>query len=361
MDDTAKVGDYMQVRTITVIDEYKEKSRNRFLTIIIGLCICVISFIADILIGPSWLTLSETVNAIFHRETVPVTTAVIVWTLRLPAALMAIGVGASLGIAGASIQTILDNPLASPYTLGISAGAGFGAALAVIFGGFLTATIGTSLVPVYAFSFSILTCMLIYFIGRFRNLAPETMLLCGLGLSFLFQSLQSLLQYISSPEALQSIVFWLFGSLAKADWFTALLIYIVLLVVIPLIMRDAWKLTALKLGDEKARSLGINVEKLRVKIFVLISILTSFAVCFVGVIGFIGLAGPHIARILVGEDQRFFIPLSAVFGAAILSAASVISKVVSHGAMLPIGIVTGLIGVPFYFSLIFRDKKRYLK
>ncbi|MDR2394339.1 MAG: iron ABC transporter permease, partial [Treponema sp.] len=329
--------------------------------IIIGLCICAASFIADILIGPSWLTLSETFAALFRRETVPVTTAVIVWTLRFPAALMALGVGASLGLAGSSIQTILDNPLASPYTLGISAGAGFGAALAVVAGGLLPKFIGASLVPLYAFSFSILTCMLIYFMGRLRSLAPETMLLCGLGLSFLFQSLQSLLQYISSPEALQSIVFWLFGSLARSNWITVLMIYTALLVILPVTLMDAWKLTALKLGDEKARSLGINVERLRMKIFILISLLTSFAVCFVGVIGFIGLAGPHIARILVGEDQRFFIPLSAVFGAAILSAASVISKIVSLGAMLPIGIVTGLIGVPFYFSLIFRSKKRYLK
>jgi iron complex transport system permease protein len=274
---------------------------------------------------------------------------------------MALGVGASLGLAGSSIQTILDNPLASPYTLGISAGAGFGAALAVVAGGLLPKFIGASLVPLYAFSFSILTCMLIYFMGRLRSLAPETMLLCGLGLSFLFQSLQSLLQYISSPEALQSIVFWLFGSLARSNWITVLMIYTALLVILPVTLMDAWKLTALKLGDEKARSLGINVERLRMKIFILISLLTSFAVCFVGVIGFIGLAGPHIARILVGEDQRFFIPLSAVFGAAILSAASVISKIVSLGAMLPIGIVTGLIGVPFYFSLIFRSKKRYLK
>ena len=351
----------MENSTVNVIHEYREKSRKRFLKIAIGLCVCAASFIADILIGPSWLTLSETFAALFNRESVPVTTAVIVWTLRFPAALMALGVGASLGLAGASIQTILDNPLASPYTLGISAGAGFGAALAIVFGGFLSGIIGTSLVPVYAFTFAILTSLLIYSMGRFRSLAPETMLLCGLGLSFLFQSLQSLLQYVSSPEALQSIVFWLFGSLAKSNWFTTAIIYLALLVILPVIMADAWKLTALKLGDEKALSLGINVDRLRVKIFILISLLTSFAVCFVGVIGFIGLAGPHVARMLVGEDQRFFIPLSAVFGAAILSIASVISKLVSRGAMLPIGIVTGLIGVPFYFSLVFRSQKRYLK
>jgi iron complex transport system permease protein len=336
---------------------YKEKSRKRFLKLALGLAICAVSLIADILIGPSWLKVSETMAALFHWGEVPVTTMVIIWTLRFPAALMALGVGAALGLAGAGMQTILNNSLASPYTLGISAGAGFGAALAIVLGGALTEAFGVYLVPVFAFSFSILTGMVIYFIGKGLGLASETMLLSGIGLSFLFQSLQSLLQYVSSPEALQSIVFWLFGSLSKSNWFTVALIYTVLLIILPAIMLDSWKLTALKLGDEKARGLGVNVQSLRVKVFILISLLTSSAVCFVGVIGFIGLVGPHVARIMVGEDQRFFIPLSAVFGAAVLSVASVAGKLISQGAMLPIGIVTGLIGVPFYFSLILRGRR----
>jgi iron complex transport system permease protein len=345
--------------TTGIIAEYKEKSRKRFFKIAAGLVICAVGLIVDVLIGPSWLSLSETLSALFHLESSTVTTEVIVWTLRLPSALMALGVGASLGLAGAGMQTILDNHLASPYTLGISAGAGFGAALAIVLGSSLTSAFGAYLVPVSAFTFSIITSMIIYFMGKFQKLSPETMLLNGIGLSFLFQSLQSLLQYISSPEALASIVFWLFGSLSKSNWWTVGVIYTALLVIVPLMILDSWRLTALKLGDEKARGLGVNVDVLRVKIFVLTSILTSTAVCFVGVVGFIGLVGPHIARILVGEDQRFFIPLSAIFGAAILSAASITSKLISHGAMLPIGIITGLIGVPFYFSLIFRSRRRF--
>lgn len=317
-----------------------------------GLSVCAISLICDIMIGPSRMKPVELFNALFNPDSASVSASVIVWTLRLPQALMAIGVGAALGLAGAGMQTILNNALASPYTLGISSGAGFGAALAIVFGASLTSAFGAYIIPVFAFSFSILTCTAIYFLARSRNLSSETMLLSGIGISFLFQSLQSLLQYISTPEALQSIVFWLFGSLSKANWFTVGLIYCVLGIIIPVLMLDAWKLTALKLGDEKARTLGVNVERLRVKVFILISLLTSGAVSFVGVIGFIGLVGPHVARILVGEDQRFFIPLSAVFGAAILSLASVASKLISHGAMMPIGIIMGLIGVPFYFSLI---------
>ena len=134
-----------------------------------------------------------------------------------------------------------------------------------------------------------------------------------------------------------------------------------LLVVLPFLMMDAWKLTALKLGDEKAAGLGVHVEKLRKKTFFLVSVLTGVAVSFVGIIGFIGLVGPHIARILVGEDQRFFIPLSAVLGAVILSSASILSKTIVPGAIIPIGIVTAIIGVPFFFSLIITKKRGYFK
>ncbi|MDR2484723.1 MAG: iron ABC transporter permease [Treponema sp.] len=341
-----------------VLQDYKRLTKRRLVKLTAGLGLCAVSLITDIMIGPSWLKPAELFNALFNPGSVSITSSVIVWTLRLPQALMAIGVGAALGLAGASMQTILNNPLASPYTLGVSTGAGFGAALAIVFGASLTGGVfGAYLVPAFAFAFSILTCMVIYFLARSRNLSSETMILSGIGMSFLFQSLQSFLQYISTPEALQSIVFWLFGSLSKSNWFTVAMIYAALALIMPVMMLDAWKLTALKLGDEKARTLGVHVEHLRIKVFLLISLLTSIAVCFVGVIGFIGMVGPHIARILVGEDQRFFIPLSVIFGAAILSLASVASKLVSHGAMLPIGIIMGFIGVPFFFSLILGKRR----
>lgn len=119
------------------------------------------------------------------------------------------------------------------------------------------------------------------------------------------------MQYMASPEALQNIVFWTMGSLAKANWINISIVLIVLAIMLPLMMRESWRLTALKLGDEKASGLGVNVESLRVKVFAFISIITAVAVSFVGTIGFIGIVGPHIARMLVGEDQRYFLPLSA--------------------------------------------------
>ena len=269
---------------------YKKQSYKKLMFIIIGLIICAVSFVTDIIVGPASLTLSDVWLALTDPSEVSKNAYVIIWSIRLPTAIMALLVGASLGIAGAGMQTILDNPLSSPYTLGISAG-----------------------------------------------------------------------QYMASPEALQNIVFWTMGSLAKANWINISIVLLVLVIMLPLMMRESWRLTALKLGDEKASGLGVDVESLRVKVFAFISIITAVAVSFVGTIGFIGIVGPHIARMLVGEDQRYFLPLSAVCGMAILSLASIASKMLVPGAMFPIGIVTAIIGVPFFFSLVLTRKRSYFK
>jgi len=339
--------------------DYKRLARRKYVLLLAGALACLVSVIIDVLVGPSNLTITETVSSIFGLPTADPLNITIVWTLRLPTAMMAIAVGAALGIAGAGMQTILNNPLASPYTLGVSASAGFGAALAIVVGMSVFPMFSQYMVPISAFVFAVLSCLLIYFIGKFRSLTPETMVLAGIGLLFLFQALLAFLQYRASPEVLQTIVFWLFGSLNKSTWPKVAFVGTMFLVIFIILMRDCWKLTALKLGDEKAEGLGVHVERLRLKVFILISLLTAGAVSFVGTIGFIGLVGPHIARMLVGEDQRFFLPMSAIGGALLLSVASIGTKTLVPGAIFPIGIITALVGVPFFFSLILTNKKGY--
>lgn len=341
--------------------DYKKHSYRRIIFILIGLLICAVSFITDVIVGPASLTLRDVWLAVMQSPAVSKNADVIIWSIRLPTAVMALLVGASLGIAGAGMQTILDNPLSSPYTLGISAGAGFGASLVVVIGLSSLEFLGEFMVPFGAFVFAGLTGFFIYSINKIKNFSSETMILAGIGMMFLFQALQSLMQYMATPEALQNIVFWTMGSLTKANWLSISIVLVALLVMLPLMMRESWRLTALKLGDEKASGLGVNVEHLRVKIFLFISIITAVAVSFVGTIGFIGIVGPHIARMLVGEDQRYFLPLSAVCGMVILSLASIASKMLIPGAMFPIGIVTAIIGVPFFFSLVLTRKGSYFK
>lgn len=313
--------------------------------------------VGDVLTGPAMLDLGAVLAALAAPDEAPPMIATIVWSIRLPMALMAVLVGASLGLAGAAMQTILNNPLASPYTLGISAAAGFGAATAILtgltlpFAGWLT-------VPLAAFAASAAGSSLVYGVAGMRGMTSEAMVLAGIATLFLFQSLQSLVQFMAAPEVLQAIVFWLFGSLLKASWFSIGVVAAVLVVCTAALAADSWRLTALRLGDERAAAVGVNVKRLRIKVMGLIALLTAAAVAFVGTIGFVGLVAPHLARMLVGEDQRFLMPMAAVMGGLVLSGASILSKLISPGTVLPIGIVTAVIGVPFLFALIVARRRR---
>jgi iron complex transport system permease protein len=317
---------------------------------LIGGALLLVSFSADVATGPAMLPISAVVRSLAGLGADPMLDA-IVHNLRLPIALMAVVVGATLGVSGAIMQTVLNNPLASSYTLGISAGAGFGAALAILVGGALPLPENWA-IPLAAFVFAGVACIIVGSVGRMRGATPELLILAGIACLFLFQALLSLLQFLASPEALQQIVFWLFGSLLRASMGKTGIVAGVLAVALPLLLKDAWRLTALKLGDERARALGVRVDGLRLRAFIIVSLLTGAAVAFVGTIGFIGLVAPHIARMTVGEDQRHMLPASAVFGALLLSLASLASKLIMPGTVFPIGIITALIGVPFFGWLV---------
>lgn len=340
--------------------DYRQTIRKRFVFVLGGLLLGLVLAVVDLLTGAANVAPRDVLCVLSQWATgceAPKIAVTVVKVYRVPTVLTAIGVGASLGVAGSIMQTILRNPLASPYTLGISAGAGFGAALTIVTGFAAIEGLGIWLVPFNAFVFALLTCFLIYGIGSFKKLTPGTMILAGIGLSFLFNALQSMMQYGATAEQNQNIVFWLFGNLSKSDTSTALLMIGLVLVVLPLLMARAWQFTTLQLGDEKATGLGVNVKRLRLLGFGLASLLTATAVSFVGTIGFVGLAGPHVARLLVGEDQRFFMPLSALFGALILLLADIVSKSLLEGFVFPIGIITSLIGVPVFFSVVLSKRR----
>lgn len=277
----------------------------------------------------------------------------IIMDIRMPMALMAIVVGASLGIGGCEIQTILRNPIASPFTLGISAAASFGAAVGLILNNNLFHVPDTLAVTVNAFIFSLLVAILIYIFSLQRQVGKTAIVLFGIALNFLFSALTMLLQYIADEDQLQSLIFWNFGSLLKTTWNKFYIVLIVLILSFFILLKNAWKLTAMTLDDTKAKSLGVDTTKVRRMAIFITSLLSAVAISFVGTIGFVGLIAPHIARSLVGEDQRFFMPLSAIIGAFILSLSFLISKLVIKGVILPIGLVTSIIGIPFFIIIIF--------
>lgn len=333
-----------------IVKSQRKLERKRWLVLLAFLMMSMMSLVFDIVTGPSMLPVTEVIKALLGHETSDAISKVIVYDLRLPMALMALVVGAALGVGGAEIQTLLNNPMASPYTLGLAAAAGLGASLVIAFGGFGLSP-GFS-VPFGAFVMTMLASGILFMFASMKRFTSAMLVLVGIALLFLFQSILSLIQFIAAPEISQQILFWLFGSLTKATWDSLLITTVVTTVCIYLLSKDVWKLTALRLGEDRANSLGINLQWLRFKTLVIVAMMTATAISFVGVIGFIGLVAPHVARMLVGEDQRFFLPGSMLVGAAFLSIASVLSKVIIPGALFPVGIVTSFVGVPFFFWII---------
>lgn len=336
-----------------VLAQRKSERRRSVMLIAFGLLL-LSSFVLDLMTGPSLIDVTSVLHTLLEWVGLPFQvepyTQVIVKNLRLPIALMAIFVGGSLGVGGAEMQTLLNNSMASPYTLGMAAAAGFGAALVLYLG-----SLGINshfAVPLGAFIFCMISACFLFALASVRHVGTGQLILAGIALLFLFQSLLSLVQFISSPELSQQILFWLFGSLSKATWQNLTITALVVSISFLILLKDAWKLTALRLGEERAKSLGVNITHLRLKTLFIVAVMTATVTSFVGIIGFVGIVAPNIAKILVGEDQRFYLPLSFLVGAFLLSSASVLSKVIVPGALFPIGIVTAIIGVPFFFWLI---------
>lgn len=336
---------------------YRQRVLRKRLILAALAVLLVFSVLLDLALGPASYSLREVLGALFSPDTASAQVRVVMWDIRLPVALMAVAVGAALSLAGAQMQTILNNPLASPFTLGLSAAASFGAAMGLAFGVALFPLAAQYMVPLNAFIMAMLCALLIHFLSMRRGVTAETIVLLGIALVFTFNALLALVQFFATEQAVVAVVFWTMGSLTKATWPKLGVICAVILITLPIFAKRAWALTALRLGDEKAASFGINVRSLRFQTLIMVSLLASFPVAFVGTIGFIGLVGPHIARMLIGEDQRFFLPASLLTGALILSASSVVSKTLIPGAIFPIGVVTSLIGVPFFISLILGGKK----
>ena len=316
----------------------------------LALLFCLVT---DITLGSTRFAAGDVLLAIFNPTQVNADTQVIVRELRLPFALMAVLVGAALSLAGAEMQTILNNPLASPFTLGVSSAASLGAALAIVLDLGVPGVPSSWLITANAFVFAFASVLLLQAVASMTG-GVQSLVLFGIALVFSFNAMVALLQYLASADALQQLVFWSMGSLSRASWPAVQTLGLVVLLVIPFSLRAAWQMTTLRLGDERAETLGINVPRLRLGALLRISLLAATAVAFVGTIGFIGLVGPHIARLLIGEDHRFFLPASILTGALIMSLSAIVSKQLIPGVVLPIGIVTAVVGVPLFMTLILK-------
>ncbi|MFK3779059.1 FecCD family ABC transporter permease [Agrobacterium sp. NPDC089420] len=353
-DSTAPLAD------ASATSRYQTTIATRVAIVIVLALAALAAFIIDIMLGSGTLPLKTVLLALWSPETADAGAVFIVWELRMPMTLMALITGISLSLSGLLMQTILDNPLAEPFTLGVSSAAGFGASLSlgysVSLAGLLPWLPGELITAVNAFLFALLAALLVLGLSR-GGASVQSVTLLGIALHFVFSSLLSLVQYMASVDQLQSIVFWLMGSLQRATWLKVSITAAAGALLIPVVLLNAWSLTALKSFGEQATVLGVNVKRLRVVMLIISALLAGMVTAVVGIIGFIGLVAPHVARMLVGEDHRFSIAATIAVGAVFATFASIATKMIVPGAVLPLGMVTALTGLPFFIVLVMRNMK----
>jgi len=343
-------------------EEYKRFIGRKIVFIFFSLILIFIIVGISATLGTYPITVTEVYSIIWRGlfQNPEAIEEIVVWNLRLPRIIIGILTGMGLAIAGAMMQGTLRNPLACPFTLGISAGAGFGAALAIILGaGIVAGWTGKYLIITNAFVFSLIPTFFIIGLTRYKRATPETMILAGIAILFFFSAATTFLMYFAEPEAVKEAYFWMVGCLGRASWDAISFVSIVLAVCVPLLMWKSWDVNVMGAGDETAKSLGVNVERSRILILVIATLMTATVVCFTGTIGFIGLVAPHMCRIVVGGDNRFLIPASGLFGAALLIGADTIARTIIAPVILPVGILTAFMGGPLLLYLLMRKRKEY--
>ena len=278
----------------------------------------------------------------------------IVWTYTMPRVTVALVIGAGLAVCGAAMQALFKNPMASPYILGLSSGASVGASIAILFAiPFVPELVAA---PLLAFIFCMLTTFLVYGLAKGTGaVSTESLILIGLAISALFSAFVSLMTVIAG-EKMSSIVFWTMGSLAQYNWDKVLIISPIVILGSLMILSYSRELNAIMLGDAHAKDLGIEVKKVRLMLLLITSLITAACVAFTGVIGFVGLVIPHVVRLLLGPDNRYMMPFSILIGALFLLACDYVSRAVFSGDVLPIGVVTAMVGAPYFIYLIYKRK-----
>lgn len=302
--------------------------------------------------GTVWGVLLNKVSPDFVEQTWSKGRAAIVWNIRFPRALLAIMVGAGLAIVGASLQAVTRNPLADPHLLGISSGGAFGAIFALLHSGLF---LGLLTVPVMAFGGALIATLIVLGVSRVADASSaDRLVLAGVAVSFIIMAGANGLIFLGDPRASHTVVFWMLGGLGLAQWDQLIYPLVILVACGAWLISQSKQLNAMTVGDETAATLGIPVARFRLIVFVIGALITGVMVAFSGIIGFVGLMVPHIARMLVGGDYSRVLPASALIGAIFLLWADIAARTIMAPEDMPIGIVTGLVGGIFFIWLLGR-------
>lgn len=331
---------------------------------IIGLVVAlIVACLVAAGIGQLHVPVDQVLGSILHRvgiDVFPMPTAPrgddALWLVRFPRVLLALLVGAALGCAGALMQGVFGNPLAEPGVIGVSSGAAIGAFACIVFG---ISALGSWTVPIAAFVGGLLATLIVYSLARSGGRTEVvTLVLVGIAVTAFAGAVIGMLTFVSSDDALRSIAFWNLGSMARATWDAVFAVTPFVVVGVSIAIYYAPQLDLLSLGERPARHLGVDVERLRLVLIVVIALLAGAGVAFTGIIAFVGLVVPHLIRLVTGPSHRVLIPASVVGGALVVVVGDLIARTLITNQELPLGVLTALIGAPFFFWLIRRTRSR---
>jgi len=346
--------------------EYNRYIAKKWLALISLAVILFAVILIAISVGSSGLPLPEILRALLGGGKQASRT--IIWNVRMPRIATGTGVGIALAIAGCIMQNVLRNPLASASTLGVSQGASFGAAMAIIYfqAGVQVSNASTNAITftnpytvvVCAFLGGISTTILILLLSRISGVTPSVMILAGVAISAMFTGATTLIQYFSEDNRIAAVVYWTFGNLGRAGWREISLIYTLSVIAFIYFIFNRWNYNAMEGGTNTAKSLGVNVDMLILVSMAVSTLISAVAIAFVGTISFIGLIAPHIVRRFTGSDYRFLIPCSALMGAVVMLSADIASRMIKAPAILPIGALTSFLGAPLFLYIIIKQGKK---
>lgn len=334
------------------MDRIHSNRQKKVLLLFLGAAVIVTALIS-LSIGPYDLALKEVLQAIFQQQKSQLEgnersrlAELIIWDIRLPRIIIAGLVGTALSISGNIFQGCFRNPLVEPYILGVSSGAAFGASMAIVFPAVFFS------LPISAFIFSALTVLITISLGYVRGqIQTISLILAGVVIGSFFSSLVSILKYISNDAALREIIFWLLGGFYHSSWREIYLLAPIILPISGLVWFLGWKLNIISIGDEEAKSLGVDPKKNKILLIFCATLLTSLSVAYVGIIAWVGLMVPHAARMMIGPDNRYVIPLSALIGTLFLLFCDTLARNMIDGE-IPIGILTSILGAPYLLYLL---------
>lgn len=363
----------MENTTLTDIKEFYISNKRRKIFVILSLfIISIIVFLYSLSVGTAGISLNELLKILLGKilKCIDISNikeyelnSYIIFSVRLPRIILAAMTGLTLGAAGAIMQSILRNPLASPFTLGVSNGAAFGAALAIVLGSSILNIKAVQATPwiiaFNAFIFGFISLFLVYSIGKVKGGSTTILLLSGIAVGSLFSAGVSILKYFSSNEALKDLDLWLMGGFWGANYKSIIMLLPIVIISLIIIMKISWDLNAIASGEELASTLGININKTIFIALTVVTLMSSAVTAFSGVIGFIGLVAPHISRTLIGTDNRYLIPCSALLGEIILLFSDTLGRTIISPIEIPVGIITSLIGAPFFIYILIKKDKNF--